>query len=257
MVEFRLAKWYLDCVTESGDVSIFYSGLARWGRALRLNYSSAIETTGAAVTTRRSFRSAPLPDFAHGAARWQSAALHIDGEWRAESDPVRATIFSSSDGSIEWECLMPRARVSIGGRQGFGYVERLTMTIAPWKLPLRTLRWGRFVSASDWVVWIQWYGDSCRTLVYRNGVASAVPVLDDSRIEFTDGARLALDRSLEIRNGRLGSTAFSRMPALRHTVPGCLLQVQECKWRSRARLEDAGGNGNEGWAIHEIVRWPQ
>jgi len=255
MPEFGLSKWYLDCVTDAGEVSILYSGAARWGRAFRLNYASLIETTGNAVDARRSLRAAEAPTFLAGSLLWRLKPLRIDGEWHADANPLRATVFSCGSGSVEWECLMPRARARIGHRGGLGYVERLTMTVAPWKLPLRTLRWGRFASPAEWAVWIQWCGEYSRTLVFRNGAESPAVAVDDSRLEFADGSRLALDRSLVIRQGPIGSTVFARMPMIRHTVPGLLLQVTECKWRSRARLERRGAPPVDGWAIHENVQW--
>jgi hypothetical protein len=137
-----------------------------------------------------------------------------------------------------------------------GYAEHLAMTIAPWRLPLRILRWGRFTSASDWVVWIDWQGAFTRTLVYRNGREAGTRSLGDAGIEFADGSRLVLDRSLVLRKGTLGSTALSGIPGLRNSVAGRLLQVAECKWRSRASFEQQGGPVVEGWTIQEMVEWP-
>jgi hypothetical protein len=142
-------------------------------------------------------------------------------------------------------------------RCGLGYAEHLTMTVPPWKLPIQTLRWGRFTSASDWIVWIDWQGEFSRRIVYRNGKNAAPSVLEDDRIEFDDGYRLRMDRSLTIREGALGTTALSAVPGIRKTFPARLLEIDECKWRSRGRLEKPGSPAVEGWAIHEIVTWPK
>ena len=131
------------------------------------------------------------------------------------------------------------------------------MTVAPWNLPLRRLRWGRFTSASDWVVWIDWAGDFTRRLVYKNGIEVQAATAGDERIEFEDGSRLTMDRSLTLRNGALGATALCGIPGLRDTMPGRLLRIEECKWRSRACLEPIGRPQVEGWAIHERVEWPE
>ncbi|MBZ5583885.1 MAG: hypothetical protein LAQ30_17075 [Acidobacteriia bacterium] len=92
--------------------------------------------------------------------------------------------------------------------------------------------------------------------VYRNGREVRASSIEDDGIELDDGARLILDRSLVLRQGPLGSTALSAIPGIRETVPLRLLQVDECKWRSRARLERTGEPPVEGWAIHERVEWP-
>jgi hypothetical protein len=243
MAGFDLSKWYLDCVDEAGDVAVLYTGAARWG-AFRLHYSSVLESRGNSLGTRYTLRSAD-PDVAGDSLVWRSAALGVEGEWHADARALRATVFAGDGGSVEWHCLMPRARARVGRLAGLGYAEHLAMTVAPWKLPLDTLRWGRFTSPEDWLVWIDWRGDFATTLVYRNGKESRTTAIEDSRIEFADGSSLVMDRSLAIREGRLGSTALSAIPGIRGSVPG------------RARFEQPGVPAVEGWAIHEAVEWPK
>jgi hypothetical protein len=255
MAAFHLSKWYLDCVTDSGDTSIVYTGTVNWGPS-RVHYSSLLEHTAGSVTSRHSLRAQTEPIIDHCSLRWQSEALKIDGEWKADSVEIRETIFSSDAGSIEWHCLMPRAQVRIHDSCGLGYAEHINMAIAPWKLPIRTLRWGRFAADSEWIVWIDWLGDFTRRLVYWNGHMAATSLLEDGEIAFCDGSRLLMDRSLVLREGPLGSTVLSAVPGLRDTFPARLLRVNECKWRSRARLERPGASPVEAWAIHERVDWP-
>ena len=61
----------------------------------------------------------------------------------------------------------PAAEVSVSLRgfaplRGTGYAERILITIPPWRLPIRELRWGRWIgeAASRSVVWIDWRGES-------------------------------------------------------------------------------------------------
>jgi len=255
-VAFKLSKWYLDCVTDAGDVSIAYTGTVRWG-VMHLHYSSLLESTAERITTRSSLRGQEEPKAQRGLISWHSNPLEFDGLWHADAVAVRETVYSGEDGAIEWNCLMPQAQARVRDRCGLGYAEHLTMTVPPWKLPIRTLRWGRFTSASDWIVWIDWQGEFSRRMVYRNGNADLPPVLEDDRIEFNDGCCLRMNRSLTIREGALGTTALSVIPGIRKTFPARLLEIDECKWRSRARLEKPGGPAVEGWAIHERVTWPQ
>ncbi|MBZ5593780.1 MAG: hypothetical protein LAP39_16200 [Acidobacteriia bacterium] len=256
MTAFELSKWYLDCVTDSGDASIAYTGMVHWG-PVRLHYSSLLESTAGRVRTRHSLRPQIEPTIDHSSLRWRSGAFKIDAEWQTDSPEVRETIFASDAGSLEWHCLMPRAHARIHNRIGLGYVEHLTMTIAPWKLPIRTLRWGRFATPSDWIVWIDWLGQFSRRIVYWNGQIASTTLLEDGQIEFRDGARLMMDRSLVLREGPLGATALSVIPGVRDTFPAQLLQVNECKWRSRGRFERPGTSTVEAWAIHERVDWPK
>ncbi len=255
MAAFHLSKWYLDCVTDSGDTSIVYTGTADWGPS-RLHYSSLLENTAGSVSSRHSLRAQTEPIIDQCSLRWHSKALKIDSEWKADSGEIRETIFASDAGSVEWHCLMPRAKAHIRNRCGLGYAEHISMSIAPWKLPIRTLRWGRFAADSDSIVWIDWLGDFTRRLVYWNGQTAATALLEDGVIEFRDGARLLMDRSLVLREGPLGSTVLSAVPGFHDTFPARLLRVNECKWRSRARLDRPGASPVEAWAIHERVDWP-
>ena len=252
MAVFRMSKWYLDCVTESGDVSLAYTGSVRWG-PVRLHYASLLESGGEGVAYRHSLRSQTEPSVENLVLRWHSDALDFGGTWTPDAAMVRETIFKSAEGSIEWHCRAPRARARMRERSGLGYVEQLSMTIAPWRIPIRTLRWGRFLTPSEWLVWIGWP----RQILYWNGRLVPNPSITDDRLEFDDGARLLLDRSLVLRQGALGATALSVIPGVRDTFPAHLLQVNEVKWRSRARLERPGHLPLEGWAIHERVDWPE
>ncbi len=255
MAAFELSKWYLDYVTESGDAAIAYVGAVRWG-ALRLHFSSLLQSAGRDVTQRNSLRRPSLPAVSGERVSWSSEPLGFSASWRADSTPLRETIFASDEGEVEWRCLIPCGRIE-GAGAGFGYVERLTMTLAPWRIPIRELRWGRFCSASDWIVWIDWTGSYSTRIAYRNGQAVRPARLGESEIVLEDGARLSMDRSLVLRVGPLGTTALSSIPGVGRTFPARLLQVHESKWRSRARLEHPGRPPVDGWAIHEVVRWPR
>jgi len=194
MAGFSLSKWYLDCISNSGDLSIVYAGKIRWG-SIRLSYSSVLDAMGGAITTRHSFRAIQEPRIAGGSLLWESKPLHVDGEWSSGTGDLRCKVFSSSEGQVEWRCLIPQARARIGRVEGWGYAEHLTMNLAPWKLPLRTLRWGRFTTGREWVVWIGWCGEASRTLVYRDGLPVQCPLLADAQIDFDDGSQLLMDQS--------------------------------------------------------------
>jgi hypothetical protein len=256
MAPFKLSKWYFDCVTDAGDAAIVYTGDVQW-RKLRLHYSSVLETGDGGVVQRHSLRRQVSPEISGAKISWSSKPLKVDGVWEALSSAIVATIYRSSEGSIEWNCLMPLARARVGDRCGLGYAERLTMTILPWKLPIHTLRWGHFTSASDWLTWIDWRGEYSQRIVYMNGKALQCPTVEDERIEAGDEMCLSMDRSLVLRDGRLGETALSGVPGIREMFPSRLVEMVECKWCSRSRLERKGGATVEGWTIHEKVSWPQ
>lgn len=257
MAAFKLSKWYLDCVTSSGDVSIVYTGTAGWGPA-RVHYSSFLESTGSTVGVRQALRQVDEPTMQDGCLGWHCDLLGVAGKWSANGSELRETIFESEDGAVEWRCVMPRARVQIGNRAGLGYVEHLNMTIAPWRIPISTLRWGRFLNESYSMVWIDWCGAHSRRVAYLNGQAVTAGPISDAEVMLDHGSRLCMmGNPLTLRDGPIGSTALAAIPGIRNTFPARLLQIRETKWRSSARLELADGSYVEGWAIHERVDWPE
>ena len=136
---FRMSKWYLDCVTEAGHVSMAYTGSIKWG-PVRLHYSSLLDGSG----LRDSLMPHKEPFVDNSVIRWSSGALDVDAEWTPDAAELRETVFESAEGSIEWHCLAPRAWARMGQRAGLGYVEQLVMTIAPWqRLFLRSMCCGR------------------------------------------------------------------------------------------------------------------
>lgn len=255
MAPFHLSKWYLDCVTDSGNASIVYVGELRWG-PVHLCYSSLLRSIGDDVKQQNSLRSPTMPAITGDEVSWNSPQFNFSGVWRSNSSQVQETVFANEEGSVEWRCLMPAAHVQAGNDFGLGYVEHLTMTIAPWKIPIQRLRWGRFCGASDSVVWIDWDGELSKRILYANGKGVSGSIIEDGELTFEE-SRLTMDRSLTLRNGPLGTTALSSIPGISKTFPVQLLQVNECKWRSRARLERANRPAVEGWAIHEVVSWPK
>jgi len=258
---FLLSKWYLDGVSDEGDVFIGYAATLRW-RALVIHYSSILqrqhnETTR--VSTSLQKWSAPAVEGT--SVHWSSRPLGVDGIWNAAAQPIELTLFESDAGSIEWRCVQPRARcqISFGADHrlsGLGYVEHLTMSIPPWRLPIDELRWGRFLSNSDALVWIDWRGVRSVTVAFRNGDHIENPLITDREVRL-DGGRmgLRLEESQVLREGPLVRTALSVIPGIQKLLPIRTLRTYECKWLSRASLEEQGAQLCRGWAIHEIVRF--
>ena len=138
MPKFELSKWYIDCVSDTGDVFIAYLAELRWG-GIRLPYASVLlAAAGGATRVLSTARSSPTPDLADGTLSWSCPSLGI--AWRSTSlaAPVGSTVFESAEGRVEWRCHQPRARseLTMEGRsiRGFGYAEHLRLTIEPWRI---------------------------------------------------------------------------------------------------------------------------
>lgn len=256
--DFELSKWYLDAVGADGEVFIGYRAELRW-RSLRVSYASAL--TGGARQERAavSVRSGEEPVLRMGSLAWAAPAIGIEGTWTEDAPALLRTLYDGPAGSVVWACLFPRAKagVRIGARElrGLGYAERLEMTLPPWKLPLDTLRWGRFLSPERWVVWIDWQAPQrSRTWVFVDGIEARGAGVSDEEISF-EGGKLRLPQAsrLRLREGRISHLLGSL------SLPLNLLcrarAIHETKWRSRGVLECAGAPPVEGWAIHEVVRF--
>ena len=257
---FLLDKWYLDCVTPGGDVFIGYTATLRW-RRLRLNYASVLLAPyGGAPESRTTLRASGGPELRGGELTWSCTPLVCAGRWHAEAPELERTLLQDESGQVRWSCLQPRSActVAVAGRpplSGLGYAERLSLTVKPWRLPLRELRWGRFLSPHDTVVWIEWRGLRPLSLLFHNGVEVDAGCISDDLLTFADSSLRFAD-SRVLRQGPLVRTALAAVPALHHLAPRRILEAEETKWCSRGELLPAEPAASTGWAIHEVVAFP-
>jgi len=256
-----LSKWYADCITETGDALILYSAELHW-RSHAIHYTSLLtHHPGAPALNRVSLRRHASPEIHDAVIQWQSRPWKTQAEWRDLGDPIHQTLLDTAEGSLNWHCLAPRscAEFRLPGTnpiRGWGYVEHLQLSVAPWRLPIQQLRWGRFVNAEDAIVWIDWRGPETRQVVYHNGSPAAPASITDHQIDLPNSTTLTLAPIATLREGPLGSTALAKLPHLDRIFPARILQVREHKWLSHATLRRPGRPDSTGLAIHEVVDWP-
>lgn len=261
---FRLRKWYLDCVAEDGTAVIGYWARLRWG-PVRLRYASALIADAPSPRQPWTLRPGPPPRIADGTCDWSCAPLRLSATWTARCAAVRRVLLRGADGHVRWHCHQPLADCSITIRRpdgslnemaGLGYVEELDLSVPPWRLPFRTLWWGRVTAPGASLVWIRWDGepDFCFSLL--NGRPVPGPVIDAHSVRaghviahFTD--------SRALRDGPLATRALAGLPGLVRMLPPRFRAANERKLLSRVRLvtPDGAGDVTNGWAIHEEVRW--
>jgi len=246
---FALTKWYLDVIADDGETAIVYAAHLRVS-GLELHYASLLHCDAHGVRNRTALERA-APEIS-STIRFAAPGLDVAGIWTPIAEPVGETLLSRDDGTLDWQCIAPRARVELGidGRTfaGLGYVERVTMTIPPWQLPIRELRWGRVLTERDALVWIDWQGPTMIHRAWRNGARVDPIVVDDHGI---DGL-VRFENNRVLRQGTIGTTALSMLGrTLRDRVPASALLLDETKWRAEVTLDGARGS-----AIHEVVRWP-
>ena len=256
---FCLSKWYLDAVGESGEVFIGYRAALQW-RRVAVSYAATLTGGALESRTRSTMRSEEEPILRMGSLAWTSSALEVDGCWRQAAAPIERTLYASPEGAVVWRCLVPSAQAEVRSRSsilsGLGYVEHLSMTLPPWRLPIDTLRWGRFLSPEHSVVWIDWRreGDD-RTWIFVDGAEARCGRVSEEEIFFEGGRlRLPMPGRLTLRDGRLSHLLRSPSLPLRRSFDARALAIHETKWRTRGVLECSGAPPSEGWVIHEIVR---
>jgi hypothetical protein len=259
---FQLSKWYADCISDKGQAVILYHAELSWG-AVSFPYSSVlIVEPQKSSRTLYSLRRHPSPKVHDAGIECQCPDWRFAGQWQQLGPAHADTLFQSESGSLEWNCLAPRAvaNVQVGEEpvtEGWGYVEYLRLTLPPWKLPISRLRWGRFVNATDALVWIDWNGTYNKRVAYLNGQPVLPSAISDSEVVLSEeGATLYLADKNVIREGRLGETALSVIANLDRIFPQSVSNMRECKWLSRATLRRPGLPDSIGFAIHEVVEWP-
>ena len=257
--DFHLAKWYLDCIADDGTTVIGYSARLSWKR-LTLNYASyLISSPGRETETATSLFVSEFPIRRNDSIEWSCKGLDLRGSWKQRFPSIEKELLRSPDGIIRWSCLMPGAEawMKIGDTtvKGNGYVEFLEMTVPAWKLPIEELRWGRFVTKTDSIVWIDWKGTHPLRTVFHNGESLDCTVVDDEEIHSSRGEIvLTLDRSKVLRSGALINTALKKMPMVESILPKNVLMTDECKWLSGSTLRQ-NGKETTGFTIHEVVRF--
>lgn len=254
-----LEKFYLDVVTPDGDGCIGYAARLD-GFGLSATAATTLAWSGPATTPalqRRSLRGR-LPSLNSAGVTWKCPALEAVGRWtRAGPAGAPQTLWRDEHGSVVWQVLAPRAPASVrlgdATFEGWGYAERLRLDIAPWRLPIAGLHWGRFVSAEHSVVWIIWEHAKPRRWLWHDGVLHE-DFQSDARSLVWPGAGLQLGEPRILRAGRLADTAFAHWPGMQRWLPRQILHYEESKWCSPATLTHGASAPVPGWVIHEYVR---
>jgi hypothetical protein len=258
MTDFRLEKWYLDCVSSDGTVFIAYAARLKWG-PIGLCYGATITRAKDGRLIQRQSLSFGRLNRGRGSISWCNDGLKASGEWTGGERIARTLIVDEPSGRIEWQCLSANGAVHVrtDGRAmtGSGYVEKLSMTLPPWKLPFTELRWGRFISDDrhDYAVWIDLRGRTQRNWIWVNSDEAVTGTVDGDEVR-TDGAQLTLGSSQTVRAGNIARMLLGRFAFLERLLPERLRAIQEDKQSSSCLLRTEGSE-SRGSSINEVVRW--
>jgi hypothetical protein len=263
--DFYLDKWFLDVVGEHGEAMIFYSAKLGW-KGWTVSYASWLRydpATGVRETS--GFRAVQAPVCKGNTITWQDEKYGVSGRWVSQAPPLQARLFDDGAGHLDWHCHQPSSKVTLqfdDGTiiQGTGYVEQLMLTVFPWKIPMRELRWGRFSSEEHYWVWIELRSQVRQQWLWVNGVKVQNGVIEDDRIVVSEkDLELQLDRQVVLESEKKIFSVVKKllpfMPGFKRGVPLPFLLAAEHKWLSGGALLRHGAVIGRGKAIHELVEF--
>lgn len=246
----RLTKWYGDYVDAAGPHVVYRAALALG--PLTLGFEGGHDPAAGARASY-SLTPVPLPRLQGGGIDWPFG----EGALRWEGASARGfDLHAARPGAVRWEPLCLNGALTgpgVGAGQR-GYAERLTLSLAPWSLGLRVLRWGRFCGARHALAWIEWEGDRPLRLALRDGVPTPLRALTPEAI-VAEGAALRLGAQRPFVETRLAQGLLSEMPWPKRLRPLAFLDGIEVKSYGRGRLDLDDGRSEEGDVILEEVRW--
>lgn len=249
---WSVRKWYLDCVADDGTVWIGYWGEARFA-AFRVRFASSLVHAGGHTRTTAVVRSVPEPRLEDGRLTWSAFPVGAGVEMIPRVRGVEKELYPS----VVWRCVVPSADavVKLPGQtiRGRGYAEVLEMSVAPWRLPIDQLRWGRALGERTSLVWIQWTGGFPLNVVLRDGVFEEASKIADDGV-LAGGMELSISQPAVLREERLAHTLAALKP-LAWLFPKSLTAAMEHKWRGRGTFRASNGPIDEGWVIHELVEF--
>ena len=260
---FYLTKWYLDCIDEQGNAAIGYAASMRW-RSLEVPYTSLLLfEEGKGASERSRFQELNWPSQMGDQIIWEDSSFGISGWWESDAPPLTARLYHSDNGFLDWQCFQPRSNALFDiadgpAIKGLGYAERLVLAVEPWKIPMEQLRWGRYLSEKDYLIWIELRGGPTRQWVLYNGVPVEGAAIEDDALHLPQlGLHLQLDQSgsleAEKKIFNVVRSLVSFLPGFNRIVPRFFLYANEHKWRSWGRLLKQGEPQSEGWAVHELA----
>jgi hypothetical protein len=257
MSTFRLEKWYLNLADASGNALICYSASLRFA-AINLNYNGYTFrlSSSTLITKQNSFRPTQTVHQDNGFIGWTVGSQHA--QWKKIDEKIDEVLLANEDGEIRWICEFPKAngsaRLSSCMIEGYGYAEKIIITIPPWRIPIKELHWGRFLSDNFTIIWIKWIGPIPKSLLFANGKKINGAEINANSIVFED-SNINIYNKRTLRKGTILSTVFSRFKTIRSLFPKQIMSLSENKWISDGTLS-INGDQYRGTIIHEVVVWP-
>jgi hypothetical protein len=258
MVKFELKKYYFDCITNNKSAFIGYAAKVRYG-FLRFNYGTIIIKEKNKKEYQKQCFSFGKIKYQKNRILWKNNQLNLNAVWANSNKIKKKKLFNNKEGIIEWQCLKPnaKAKIDINGKKfnGRGYVEKLHLTIPPWKLPFNKLYWGRFISDNkkDYRIWISWFGKTNKNWLFLNkGISNCI--IKEGFIEGKN-EKLILKKIGTIKSGNVLNSLLKNFYFLSFLFPRNSQKIIENKYLSKGMLISLDKKKKYGVCINELVKW--
>lgn len=262
--DFHLNKWFLDFIGNNGETMIFYSAKLTW-KGFSVHYASWIDyQPESGIKVNSHFLNVQVPEIKDNLITWNDETFKISGTWETKNDPIHARIFDSDDGFLDWNCFQPASSVQLNINnkiiQGNGYVEQLILTTLPWHIPMNDLRWGRFHTQHDTMVWIELLEENKQQWLWLNGEKITNCSIEDNHISSVEkNFSLKLDRGVTLESEKkifqVVQNLLSYLPGFNKFMPSKFLMADNHKWLSKGEFQKNGNPVTQGMAIHEWVNF--
>jgi hypothetical protein len=261
---FHLNKWYLDFIGENGEAMIFYAAKLTW-HGISVSYTSWLQYDAATeVHVKSRFRDVNMPQKKDGIIVWNDLKFGVSGRWSSLANMLQAKIYDSEYGSLDWKCYQPTSKVQlkIGDKYlaGKGYAEQLILTTPPWNIPMDELRWGRFGSNENTIVWIELREKEKKQWLWLNGDKIENSIIEDECIIIPHKDHvLYLNSGIVLEEEKKIFSVVEKIvryiPGFKKVVPIKFLMADEYKWLSKGELHSKNKIISKGMAIHELVNF--
>jgi hypothetical protein len=255
---FKIEKLYIDCIDDRGNCFIVY-----WAKVkfclLKIFYSGLVFSDTDGLTIEKSTLRKTAKPAINGTVNFNNKFLKVSINLKRIDGPITRTLFKESEDELIWNCHHPKALAVINYYgsiyKGFGYAETLICPMNPLELPMEELRWGRFLSESHTVIWINWKDDHPLNKIFMNGTEYNDAEFDSETISFNNGKnKLTFSEVQPVRNNKL-SSLFSKMKLLKTFFNSRLLDSLEIKYKAKTILFENSLCLSDGWSLFETVTW--
>jgi hypothetical protein len=262
--QFFLSKWFFDFTAETGEAMIFYSARLDYYR-WKADYTCWLSYDPISGTSEISrFNNVPVPIVKDEVITFSDPVSGVSGIWKSMAPMVQSRIFQSGDGFVDWNCLQPLSSVKIKIHDriltGRGYVEQTILTIPPWKISIRELKWGHFISEEFNIVWIELENREIQQWTWVNGERIHGCFISNDLIKIPEkDLELSLDMDVTLESEKKIMSVTKKIiryiPVFKRTIPGEFLMADERKWFSKASLKIRDSILAKGMSIHEHVKF--